>query len=104
VQADTIKPPVQAAVALARTLRRRGLVAAGSAGIDGTARVLVFSRSTARLAGQAYLVTRDGTLWFSWPGERLCPTDDIGGAADTITHALTAATGPAAEPARAGVS
>lgn len=50
--ADTITPPVQAAVALARTLRRRGLVAAGSAGLDGTARVLVFSRSTARLAGR----------------------------------------------------
>jgi len=32
MQADTIKSPVQAAVALARTLRPPGLVAAGSAG------------------------------------------------------------------------
>jgi len=63
------KPPVQAAVDLARILRRRGLVATGSAGIGGVARVLVFNRSTAWLAGQAYLAARDGTLWLSWADE-----------------------------------
>jgi hypothetical protein len=94
--ADTITPPVQAAANLARTLRRRGLVAAGSAGTDGTARVLVFSRSTAQLDGQAYLTTRDGTLWLSWADQPPRPAGDLTAAADTITRALAAQTGPAA--------
>jgi hypothetical protein len=73
VPADTITPPVQAAVALARALRRRGLVAAGSAGVDGAARVLVFSRSSAQLAAQVYIVAQDGKLWFCRSEELLCP-------------------------------
>jgi hypothetical protein len=102
--ADTIAPPVQAAVDLARTLRRRDLVAAGSAGTGGTARVRVFSRSTAQLTGQACLTARDGTLWLSWAGQPPHPVGDLAAAADTITRALTAQTGtaptPAGEPTR----
>ncbi len=97
--ADTLTPPVQAAVDLARILRRRGLVAAGSAGTGGTARVRVFSRSTARLTGQAYLTTRDGTLWLSWADGPPRPARDMNAAADTITRALAARTGPAPTPA-----
>ena len=102
--ADTLKPPVQAAVDLARILRHRGLVAAGSAGTDGTGRVRVYSRSTAQLAGQARLTDRDGTLWLRWAGQPPHPAGDLAAAADTITRALTARTGtapaPAGEPAR----
>jgi hypothetical protein len=90
VPADTITPPVQAAVDLARTLRRRGLVAAGSAGIDGAARVLVFSRSSAQLAEQVYVVVQDGKVWFCWSDEFLCPADDIAAAADAVAHVLAA--------------
>ncbi|SRR5260370_27594289 len=97
--ADTLKPPVQAAADLARTLRRRGLVAAGSAGTDGTGRVRVFSRSTARLAGQAYLTARDGTLWLRWADQPPRPAGDLTAAADTITCALAARIAPAAASA-----
>jgi hypothetical protein len=97
--ADTIRPPVQAAVDLARTLRRRGLVAAGSAGTDGTARVRVYSRSTARLAGQARLTAHDGTLWLSWAGQPPRPAGDLTAAVDTITRALAAQVEPAGKPA-----
>jgi hypothetical protein len=102
--ADTLTPPVRAAADLARTLRCRGLVAAGSAAADGTGRVRVYSRSTARLDGQACLTARDGTLWLSWAGQPPRPAGDLAAAADTITRALTARTGtapaPAGEPAR----
>jgi hypothetical protein len=102
--ADTLTVPVRAAVDLARTLRRRGLVAAGSAGTGGTARVLVFSRSTARLAGQARLTTRNGTLWLSWAGQPPRPVEDMTAAVDTITRALAAQVEPAGKPAREGSS
>jgi len=95
---DTIAPPVQAAADLARILRRRGLVAAGSAATDGTARIRVFSRSTAQLAGQAYLTARDGTLWLRWADQPTRPAGDMNAAADTITRALAAQANPAAEP------
>jgi hypothetical protein len=90
VPADTITPPVRAAVDLARTLRSRGLVAAESAGIDGAARVLVFSRSTAQLAEQVYVVAQDGKLWFCRSDDILCPAADIATAADAVTHLLAA--------------
>jgi len=98
--ADTLEPSVQAAVDLARILRRRGLVAAGSAGTSGgTARVRVFNRSTAQLAGQGRLTTRDGTLWLGWAGQPPRPAENLTAAADTITRALTAQTGPVPAPA-----
>ena len=102
--ADTLAPAVQAAADLARILRRRGLVAAGSAAADGTARVRVYSRSTAQLAVQARLTDRDGTLWLRWAGQPPHPAGDLAAAADTIIRALTAQAGtapaPAGEPAR----
>jgi hypothetical protein len=64
---------VQAAISLARALRRRGLVASRLARTDGAVHVLLFSRSTGPLAGQSYVITQDGTLWFNWPGEPPCP-------------------------------
>jgi hypothetical protein len=97
--ADTIQSPVRAAADLARILRRRGLVAAGSAANDGTGRVRVYSRSTARLDGQACLTDRDGTLWLSWPGQPPRPAGDLAAAAGAITRALTARTGTAPAPA-----
>jgi hypothetical protein len=98
---------MQVAADLPRPLRRRGLVAAGSAGTHGTGRVRVFSRSTARLDGQAYLTARDGTLWLRWADQPPRPAGDLTAATDTITCALTAQTETAAasagEPARGEV-
>jgi hypothetical protein len=105
---DTLQLSVQAALDLARILRHRGLVAAGSAATGGTARVRVYSRSTAQLAGQAYLITRDGAVWFSWAGEPPRPAESLNAAADTITRTLTTRTGPTAtsagEPTRGDLS
>jgi hypothetical protein len=77
-------PHVQAAAALARALRGRGLVAEQSAGKDGTARVLIITPVATRLAEQI-CVTGDAKPWFWRSGQPLCPADDISAAADTIT-------------------
>ena len=74
----------QAAAALARALRNRGLVAEESAGADGTARVLIITPAATRLAEQI-CVTGDSKPWFWWSGQPLCLADDISTAADTIT-------------------
>jgi hypothetical protein len=72
MQADK-KSQIHAAAALALTLRARGLVAAESAGTDGVARVLVFSRSSAQLAEQVYVIPHGDKLQFWWSrDERLC--------------------------------
>ena len=81
-----VEPHVQAA-ALARALRGRGLVAEGSTGADGTARVLVITPAATRLAEQ-FDVAGDGEPWFWWSRQPLCPADDISAAADTIARLL----------------
>jgi len=78
---------------LARALRRRGLVAEESAGKDGVARVLVITPTGARLAERVYAFAQDGTLWFWWSGEPLCPADDIKTAAGKIACVLAPRTG-----------
>jgi hypothetical protein len=84
------KQALQAAVELAHTLRGRGMIAAESAGIDGVARVLVFSRSSAQLAEQVYVVPSDDDgLWFQWEeGEWIGPVGEVERAVQSVVDTI----------------
>jgi hypothetical protein len=84
------RPYAQAATALARALRSRGLVAEGSAQAGDHALVLVITPARSPLAEWICVLPGQGTLWFWWSCQPLCPADDINAAADKITHLLTA--------------
>ena len=86
------QPHAQAAAALAQALRHCGIVAKGSAGTGGTARVLMVSRSAARLTERVDVIAQDGTLWFWWSGEPLCRADDIRAAVDMVRRLLASDT------------
>jgi hypothetical protein len=86
-----LKSQVEAAVALARSLRCRGLVAAESAGTDGVARVLVFSRTSAQLAEQIHVIQSDNGLCFQWAeGESIGSVSELERTAQKIVDMLTA--------------
>jgi hypothetical protein len=79
-----------AAAELAQSLRAQGLVAAESAGTDGIARVLVFSRTSAQLAEQVYVVPSDDDgLWFQWEeGEGIGPVSELERAVRRIVETI----------------
>ena len=89
------EPHLQPATpALARALRSRDLAAEESAGTGGTARVLIITPATARLAGQV-CAAGDGRPWSWRSGQPPCPgtTLIIAWLAVTDAISVTAATG-----------